>query len=117
MARRGDELHNRYTGQSLRFLRTTADTGGELVEVETTYRPGSAKPVEHFHPRQAEHFEVLEGTVRARVGGQERTLGLGDELDVAPGTRHAMWNDGDVPARLSWQTRPALRTEAFFEAF
>ena len=59
---------------------------------------------------------MLEGEVRVRVEGQERALGEGQELTLAPGTVHTMWNPAPRPARLIWQTRPALRTESFFEA-
>ena len=43
------------------------------------------------------------------------TIGAGDTLDVPAGTPHAMWNPGPGRARAVWQTRPALKTEAFFE--
>ena len=117
MARPGDELHNPITAHRLRFLRTAADTDGELVEVESTYERQSTAPPEHLHPSQEERFQVLEGEVRVRVEGQERALGDGQELTLAPGTVHTMWNPAPRPARLIWQTRPALRTESFFEAF
>jgi mannose-6-phosphate isomerase-like protein (cupin superfamily) len=100
----------------LRFLRTAADTNGELVEMEATYGPGSVEPLEHFHPRQEEHFEVISGSLRARVGTEDRSLAAGDELDIPRGTVHAMWNQGEDEARVIWQTRPALRTEEFFVA-
>jgi mannose-6-phosphate isomerase-like protein (cupin superfamily) len=115
MARAGDVLENPFTGQDLTFRRTAADTGGELLEVESSWAAGGPEPPEHHHPRQEEHFEVLEGELRARVGGAERTVRSGESLDVPAGTPHSMWNPGPGPARALWQTRPALRTEAFFE--
>ena len=98
---------------SLRVARSAADTGGELLELEATYGPGSVEPLEHFHPRQDEHFEILAGTMEARIDGASRTLTTGDELDIPAGTVHAMWNGGTDTARVLWQTRPALRTEEF----
>jgi hypothetical protein len=59
-------------------------------------------------------FEIVSGAMRARIGGEERTLTAGEVLDVPRGTVHAMWNPGDTEAQLIWQTRPALRTEDFF---
>jgi quercetin dioxygenase-like cupin family protein len=115
MAQAGERISNPDTGFSLLFTKTAADTGGELLEMEATYEGGSAKPVEHFHPRQNEHFEVLEGTLHARIDGAERELRAGDTLDVEAGVVHAMWNQGPERARTLWQTRPALRTEDFFE--
>lgn len=115
MARSGEQIGNPKTGFSLRFLKTAADTDGELLEMEATYASGSGKPPEHFHPRQSEHFEILEGSMQARIGGEARELRTGDTIDIDPGVPHAMWNEGPGQARTLWQTRPALRTENFFE--
>jgi quercetin dioxygenase-like cupin family protein len=116
MAQPGETLTNPVTGQRLTFRRTTAETGGELVEVESELPAGGPKPPAHYHPRQEEHFEVLSGRVDVRLGKERRTLGTGETLDVPPGAVHEMSAAGDEPARLLWQTRPALRTEQFFEA-
>jgi len=97
----------------LRLLRTATETNGELLEMEATYVPGSVEPLEHFHPSQDEHFEILAGSIEAQVGGDRRVLSEGDVLDIPAGTVHAMWNGGDGEARVVWQTRPALRTEEF----
>lgn len=115
MAHVGEQLINPVTGQRLVFRRTTHDTGGELLEVESYLPPGSIEPVEHLHPRQEEHFEVIAGEVRVRLAGQVRTLRAGDTLLIPPGTPHAMWNAGSTEAGFIWQTRPALKTETFFE--
>jgi quercetin dioxygenase-like cupin family protein len=115
MVKPGDVLDNPITRQSLTFRRTTADTGGELLEVESRWEAAGPEPPAHYHPRQDERFQVLEGELRARVGDVEHAVGAGDTLDVPAGTPHAMWNPGPGRARAVWQTRPALRTEAFFE--
>ena len=110
-------LTNPVTGMSLRILRSAADTGGALLEMEAGYRPGSAVPPPHFHPLQEEWFVILEGGMRAVVGGVRRDLVAGDSLMIPAGESHAMWNPGTVDARVSWQVRPALRTQEFFEVF
>ncbi len=92
-------------------------SGPELLEVEATYGPGGEAPPKHLHPSQDEHFEVLEGELRVRVGdGGERVLAKGEEVDVPRGVPHQMWNPGAETARVRWQTRPALRTESWFRA-
>jgi quercetin dioxygenase-like cupin family protein len=88
----------------------------EVLEVEATYGPAGKPPPKHFHPSQDEHFEVLAGVMRARVGGEERTLSAGDTLDMLRQTPHQMWNPGDEPARVLWQTSPAGRTEEWFRS-
>jgi quercetin dioxygenase-like cupin family protein len=86
----------------------------ELLEVEATYEPGGGPPPMHLHPAQDEHFEVLQGTMRAVVGGEERTLEAGTRIDIPRETPHQMWNGGDATARVRWETRPGGRTEDFF---
>lgn len=115
MARAGETLVNTVTGFQLRFLKTAAETHGELLEVEATYPPHGPAPPEHFHPRQQEHFEVLQGSVRARLAGEIHDLHAGDTLVIPSGVPHAMWNPEPRAAMVRWQTRPALRTEFLFE--
>lgn len=116
MAKSGDILENPVAGFSLRLVQTAAETDGELLEMEASYQPSSTPPLEHFHPKQDEHFEILEGVMHARIDDEERELRAGDSLDVESGVVHAMWNPGPEVARTRWETRPALRTEDFFEA-
>ena len=57
---------------------------------------------------------MLEGTLTARVGGQQRELQAGDVLEIPRGAVHQMWNAGEVPARATWRTSPAGRTGRWF---
>lgn len=88
----------------------------DVLEVEGSYGPNGKPPPAHYHPAQDEHFEVLEGTLRTKVDGEERVLEEGDTLEIPRGAAHQMWNDADDPARVRWETRPALRTEDWFRA-
>jgi mannose-6-phosphate isomerase-like protein (cupin superfamily) len=115
MATPGDEITNPAARMRMRFTQTAETSNGGLLELEATYEPGSVDPLEHYHPQQDEHFEVREGKVRVRLDGEERDLEAGQPLDVPRGTVHAMWNPGDAPATVIWQTRPALRTAEFLE--
>ncbi|HEY5977615.1 MAG TPA: cupin domain-containing protein [Solirubrobacterales bacterium] len=86
----------------------------EELEVEATYAPAGSPPPAHVHPAQAERFEVLSGSVRAVVDGEEQELEEGDELRIAAGQVHQMWNYGGEPARVRWIISPAGRTEEWF---
>jgi quercetin dioxygenase-like cupin family protein len=88
----------------------------EVLEVEASYGPGGKPPPPHLHPAQDEHFEVLAGTLNARVGGEDRVLVAGEVLDIPAGTPHQMWNGSNEGARVRWETRPGGRTEAWFRA-
>jgi quercetin dioxygenase-like cupin family protein len=85
----------------------------DVLVMEARYGGDGQLPPEHLHPRQSERFEVLDGAVRAIVGGDERRYERGQTFDVPVGTPHQMTGDG--PARVHWEVRPPLRTAAFFE--
>jgi quercetin dioxygenase-like cupin family protein len=95
---------------------TVLETGPDALVVEAVYDSGGSPPPAHLHPSQAEHFEMLEGSVRTRVEGNERTLEAGDTLDIPAGAVHQMWNPGADPARVTWRTTPAGRTLEWFQA-
>jgi glyoxylate utilization-related uncharacterized protein len=89
------------------------DASPERVVVEIAYDGRGGKPPPHLHPSQEERFEVLDGEINVLLDGERRTLRKGDTLLIPPGTPHQMW--ADAPARQRWETRPALKTERFFE--
>jgi quercetin dioxygenase-like cupin family protein len=116
VVRAGDAIENPVSGQRLIFRKTAGDTGGELLEVESIYaKPSPSRPPVHYHPRQEERFEALSGEVHALVGGEERTLREEEVLVIPPRIPHGTWAER-AGTSLNWQTRPAPKTEAFFEA-
>lgn len=115
MARAGQTVENPATGERVTFVRTAADTGGELLELELVWpRPGSRAP-EHVHPEAEERYEVLSGRAAFRVGADEREAGAGEVVTVPPGTPHLAWNPTQDEVRLKVEFRPALRWEDFVE--
>jgi mannose-6-phosphate isomerase-like protein (cupin superfamily) len=90
--------------------------GPEALEVEATYAPHGSAPPKHLHPAQAEHFEVVSGSLITRVGDEQRRLEAGETLDIPAGIAHQMWNPGDEPARVRWQTLPPGRTLEWYRA-
>ncbi len=115
MAHAGQTIVNPRTGQTMTFRRTAGDTGGELLEIECHHEAhGPAEP-EHTHPYQETRFEVLAGSVRFRIDGNERSAGPGEVVTIPAGAAHFFWNDGQETARYIQEFRPALRIERFFE--
>src|SRR3954447_11784872 len=103
----------RLTGSETVTIRASSP---ELLEVEGSWEGDGKPPPAHYHPGQDEHFEVLEGRLKLKVEGEEHELGPGAAVDIPRETPHQMWNPFDTPARATWQTRPALRTEDWFRA-
>ena len=83
--------------------------------VETIVRPDGFVAAAHVHPHQTERFEVLEGRLGLRVGGEELVAGPATSLTVEPGTPHRFWNAGEGEARFVCEVRPALEFESLIE--
>jgi quercetin dioxygenase-like cupin family protein len=115
MIRTGDTIENPVTGERVTFLRTSAQTGGEYVLIDVEVEPDGFVAAAHVHPFQTERFEIIEGTVGFKAGGQTIIAGPGEVVTVEPGTKHRFWNAGDSTARFRCEVRPALQFETFLE--
>lgn len=108
------EIQN--NGSSRLIIRqSSADTQGELLEMEAVYPPTSVQPPSHYHPYQEEKFQVLQGAFRTTIAGVERTFLAGETFTVPANAPHWMHNVSDEQGRLLWQVRPALQSQAFLE--
>jgi quercetin dioxygenase-like cupin family protein len=115
MIQQGDTLTNPITGETLIFHRTSHETDGEAVLVETIVQPDGFVAAAHVHPHQCERFEVLEGELALHVGGDELIAHPGDVVTVQPGTPHRFHNAGSRQARFLCEIRPALAFESLIE--
>jgi quercetin dioxygenase-like cupin family protein len=106
---------NPQTGERIVIRQSGAETGGELLVFDVLLQPGAHVPATHTHPRQQEHFTVIEGRVRFRAGGRWILARTGDSVTIGPGTPHWFGNADRSPAQLRVEARPALRLEELFE--
>lgn len=86
-----------------------ADSGGELVRAELFAPPGARVAAPHIHPHQTERFEVIEGRLGVRRGDETTVVAPGQVVEVLPGEVHDWWTEGDEPARVLLEVRPAGR--------
>jgi quercetin dioxygenase-like cupin family protein len=110
-----DALENPVTGELLIFHRTSAQTNGESVVVETIVRPHGFVAAAHVHPHQTERFEVIEGLLGLQIGEAELLAGPRDVAVVPPRTPHRFWNAGEQEARFLCEVTPALGFESLIE--
>jgi quercetin dioxygenase-like cupin family protein len=115
MAYSNKVISNPQTGQSIKFLQTSKDTGGRLLEMESTYRSRSQEPPLHYHPVQSEVFTVLQGELTVLMNGEKKLFRAGQQLSIPPGCRHAMWNESDGTTTVNWKVIPAMETEYLLE--
>jgi len=115
MAKPGDEITNPRTGQRLRFLKTSQDNGGELLQIECFSTLSGVKEPEHIHPFQENRFEMISGSLMFCIAGKERQVNAGEVIAIPPSVPHFFWNGSDQEAHYIQEFRPALRSELFFE--
>jgi quercetin dioxygenase-like cupin family protein len=110
----GEEIHNPRTGQRMRFSQSAEDIESALLRIESVNPPTGIAEPEHTHPNQESRAEVVSGSLRFFVEGQERRLGPGESITIPAGTPHYFLNDGEDDAVSIQEFRPALRTAELF---
>ena len=115
MAHKSKIVRNPVTGMDIKFIQTAADTGGELLEMESTYNRKTKEPPPHYHPYQAEEFTIVEGELHTRIDGVLRIYKKGEGFHVPARTVHSMWRGSNGKTIVNWKTRPAMHSENFFE--
>lgn len=100
----------------VKCIKTAADTGGDLLEMEATFNTAVSSTPEHYHPNQDEHIEVLAGMVSIEINGQERLYVAGESFDFPRNVPHRFLGAaGSEEAQILWQIQPALDSETFIE--
>ena len=93
------------TGERITFLEA------DPLVMEDELPRGGGRAREHVHPSQTEAFEVVSGSYRLIVDGDERLLAAGDSAEVPPGCAHCGWTEEGAVLRITFT--PALRWEQF----
>jgi mannose-6-phosphate isomerase-like protein (cupin superfamily) len=115
MAITGQVLDNPISGERITFVKTAAESDGDLLVIDLELSPDGHVPGAHVHPLQEERFEVVSGVMKFRRGFRTVTARGGDIVVVPPGTIHRFANASLEPARVRVEIRPALRMEELFE--
>jgi mannose-6-phosphate isomerase-like protein (cupin superfamily) len=118
VARAGDVIELAQLGERFIVRRSSAETNGEVLEVEQIFRPGSLRGIaswSHIHERQSERHEVLAGNLGMTVDGRKLRLSPGDAVTVPAGSPHRLFAVDGGEIRLLLEIRPVLKTEIAFE--
>lgn len=106
----------RMPGGTYRVVRGPADPAVDPVEMVWTLGPRSFSPPPHVHPSQTEAYEVLEGSLRVRIGETMRTLVPGEVVVVPAGVVHTFRNPRGVRTVVRNVHDPALGFADFVRA-
>jgi mannose-6-phosphate isomerase-like protein (cupin superfamily) len=112
----GQTIYNPGLKERITFLKTAADSGGELLSFEDAVAPGNPGPPKHYHPQQEEYFEVRRGRVEIELDKETREMGPGDSATVPPGLAHTFRVIGDEEAMMLTEFRPAGDVEGWLES-
>lgn len=93
-------------GVGVDFKIDGADTGGALSVVEHPFEVGALVPP-HIHTMEDEISIVLAGEMGFRSEDEEVVLGPGGYIVKPRNQVHAMWNAGEIPARIVEIITPA----------
>ena len=85
--RLGGRAPKSYGPLSIEFL-CGEDGAGAMTAMRVEMGPGASHPPV-VHRRTAEFFVVLDGSMRATIGGRSRRLRAGDHVRLPPGVPHA----------------------------
>ena len=98
------------------ITKSTADTGGEFLEMRFEIEPVPEDgPFVHTHPHAEERYEVLSGVLEVYEDGEWMDVTAGEKHTVPPGTPHTFRNKTSV--ELINVHNPATQHEAFFRRF
>ena len=115
MARAGRTIENPATGERITFVTTAADSGGELLAMDSVWTRPGRRALEHVHPEAEERWQIFAGRAGFQIGSERFEAGPGDVVVAPAGTSHVAWNAGDDEVRVRIELRPALRWEEFTE--
>jgi len=107
MAHAGQVLDNPISGERMTFLKTAADTGGELLAIDFELLPNGHVPGAHVHPIQEERFEIVKGTMKFLRGLKTITARAGDTVVAPPKMVHRFENADQSAAHVHVEVRPA----------
>jgi mannose-6-phosphate isomerase-like protein (cupin superfamily) len=98
-------IHNPIQRDTVTFLKTTAETGGELTLVEVDLAPGGGNGL-HYHTAFTERFAVIAGELTIQLGTEERVLRSGESAVVPLHAVHRFFNRSSRPVRFYTEIRP-----------
>lgn len=117
MVKSGDVLHNPMTQETFVILKTSADMGGKLFQMEVRIPPGhGAHMPPHLHPSHEMRFHIRQGKMKLWLNGKEQVYLPESKLAIPVNTPYNWSIMGDEDLRYSVEFEPAGQWETLFES-
>lgn len=117
MAYAGQVIHNPFTFETITFLRTAANTGGRMLQLECRVAPGGGLKIPaHMHPFQEQRFYIKTGLMALELNRQHRLCRERDKVIILPGQFYNWSNRGGDDLCFVAEYVPAGQWEDIFES-
>jgi mannose-6-phosphate isomerase-like protein (cupin superfamily) len=116
----GDTIENPVMKHRVTFLKTTQETGGQVLSMEYTIFPGGRGTLDHIHLKGTEDFKVLSGTLGVANGDPKNPVMLkeGESAHIPIRVPHRFFNPSDTEAvTFLFDLKPAGRFETFLRTY
>ncbi len=94
-------------GSSIRELAGLPSGNAANQSLAEAVVPPAGETIAHLHRTAEEIYLFTQGSGRMRLGEEERAVGAGDCVVIAPGTPHKLWADAGQPLVLLCCCAPA----------
>lgn len=111
----GQVLLDKFTGDTIEFIETSADTNGERVTLKVTLKSKGQTVDDHLHVLQDESFKVLSGRMTFLKDGKETYANAGEEVVLPKNKPHNHYNTSDEPAVFIQTVTPGMDIDFFVE--
>jgi len=101
-------IHNPIQKDTVIFLKTHEETGGQCTLVEVELADGGGVGL-HYHKTYSESFTCLEGELQVQLGKAIHTLKPGETATAEPMVNHLFRNRSGKPCRFNVELLPASR--------
>jgi len=112
---KGQQLVDKFTGDTIEFIETSSDTNGERVTLKVTLKSKGQTVDDHIHLLQEENFKILSGRMTYFLDGKQHDLNAGEEVTLPKNRPHNHYNMGDEPAEYMQQITPGMDIDFFLE--
>jgi quercetin dioxygenase-like cupin family protein len=99
-------INNPFLKDTVTFMRTSAESGGAVTELEATVMLGASSPP-HFHTTYDETITALEGRILIQLSkGEEVELTAGQSYLIKAGQVHGLRNITEAQVRVRSRITP-----------
>lgn len=104
-------VQHKYTGESITFLQSAAETAGQYLLIEVALPAQGEGPPLHCHDRFVEQFVVMQGKLTVNINRVEQVVEVGQTLTAPMGTAHTFRNGHDEPVVFQVKLTPPQQFE------